>query len=139
MENARFCSASISDCDKAAGLPRPFGPRRLRNGQNHPPHGRRRTCPRPARPPRITFFSDTCPKTCDRWARLGRVKLSLGSRKTTKRKRGVLARAGRQPRKPRFARAPHPPKERDQLVQSRAETEAAIAEARKSHERLRQA
>jgi PAS domain-containing protein len=51
----------------------------------------------------------------------------------------VLARAGRQPRKPRFARAPHPPKERDQLVQSRAETEAAIAEARKSHERLRQA
>jgi diguanylate cyclase (GGDEF)-like protein/PAS domain S-box-containing protein len=51
----------------------------------------------------------------------------------------VLARAGRQPRKPRFARAPHPPNERDQLVQSRAETEAAIAEARKSHERLRQA
>jgi len=51
----------------------------------------------------------------------------------------VLARAGRQPRKPRFARAPHPPNERDQLVQSRAEAEAAITEARKSHERLRQA
>ncbi|WP_441238879.1 EAL domain-containing protein [Bradyrhizobium sp. 930_D9_N1_4] len=47
-------------------------------------------------------------------------------------------RAGRAPRKPRFARAPHPV-ERDQLVQSRAEAEAAIADARKSHERLRQA
>ena len=48
-------------------------------------------------------------------------------------------RRGRQKRKPRFARAPHAPVERDLLVQSRAETEAAIAEARKSHERLRQA
>ncbi|MGT2440634.1 EAL domain-containing protein [Bradyrhizobium betae] len=51
----------------------------------------------------------------------------------------MLARAGRQPRKPRFARAPHRPVEDDALVQSRAEAEAAIAEARKSHERLRQA
>ncbi len=65
--------------------------------------------------------------------------MSLGSKKTEKRKRNVLARGGRQPRKPRFARAPRPPVERDQLVQSRAEVEAAIAEARKSHERLRQA
>ncbi|WP_166819628.1 EAL domain-containing protein [Bradyrhizobium sp. 1(2017)] len=45
----------------------------------------------------------------------------------------------RQPRKPRFARAPHPPIARDELSRSRAEAEAAIAEARKSHERLRQA
>ncbi|MFK4511016.1 EAL domain-containing protein [Bradyrhizobium daqingense] len=51
----------------------------------------------------------------------------------------MLARAGRQPRKPRFARAPHPPGDRDELLRSRAEAEAAIAEARKSHERLRQA
>nr|WP_249804356.1 MULTISPECIES: EAL domain-containing protein [unclassified Bradyrhizobium] len=43
------------------------------------------------------------------------------------------------PRKPRFARAPHPPSERDEVLRSRAEAEAAIAEARKSHERLRQA
>jgi diguanylate cyclase (GGDEF)-like protein/PAS domain S-box-containing protein len=50
----------------------------------------------------------------------------------------LLARAGTRPRKPRFARAPHPV-ERDQSVQIRAEAEAAIAEARKSHERLRQA
>ena len=51
----------------------------------------------------------------------------------------MLARAGRQPRKPRFARAPRPVSERDELLRSRAEAEAAIAEARKSHERLRQA
>nr|WP_249811682.1 EAL domain-containing protein [Bradyrhizobium sp. 197] len=43
------------------------------------------------------------------------------------------------PRKPRFARAPRPPSERDEVLRSRAEAEAAIAEARKSHERLRQA
>ncbi|SEM86403.1 EAL domain-containing protein [Bradyrhizobium sp. OK095] len=47
--------------------------------------------------------------------------------------------AGRRPRKPRFARAPHPPVDHHELVQRRAEAEAAITEARKSHERLRQA
>jgi diguanylate cyclase (GGDEF)-like protein/PAS domain S-box-containing protein len=51
----------------------------------------------------------------------------------------VLAHSGHRPRKPRFARAPHPPSERDEVLRSRAEAEAAIAEARKSHERLRQA
>ncbi|MCK1395530.1 EAL domain-containing protein [Bradyrhizobium sp. 1] len=51
----------------------------------------------------------------------------------------MLVAAGRRPRKPRFARAPHPPVDHDGLVQSRAEAEAAITEARKSHERLRQA
>ncbi|QIO37500.2 EAL domain-containing protein [Bradyrhizobium sp. 1(2017)] len=60
----------------------------------------------------------------------------MGSRKTGQRNRNLLA---RQPRKPRFARAPHPPIARDELSRSRAEAEAAIAEARKSHERLRQA
>nr|WP_246557495.1 EAL domain-containing protein [Bradyrhizobium liaoningense] len=50
-----------------------------------------------------------------------------------------MARAGRQPRKPRFAHTPRPPTARDELLRSRAEAEAAIAEARKSHERLRQA
>ncbi|MCP3373154.1 putative bifunctional diguanylate cyclase/phosphodiesterase [Bradyrhizobium cajani] len=49
------------------------------------------------------------------------------------------AQAGRQPRKPRFARAPRPLSERDEVLRSRAEAEAAIVEARKSHERLRQA
>jgi diguanylate cyclase (GGDEF)-like protein/PAS domain S-box-containing protein len=51
----------------------------------------------------------------------------------------VLGRLGLHPRKPRFARAPRPPSERDEVLRSRAEAEAAIAEARKSHERLRQA
>ncbi|MDA9425868.1 diguanylate cyclase [Bradyrhizobium sp. CCBAU 53380] len=51
----------------------------------------------------------------------------------------MLARAGRMARKPRFACAPRDPVERDEVLRSRAEAEAAIAEARKSHERLRQA
>jgi diguanylate cyclase (GGDEF)-like protein/PAS domain S-box-containing protein len=51
----------------------------------------------------------------------------------------VRAAAGERPRKPRFARASHRPARHDELVQSRAEAEAAIIEARKSHERLRQA
>ncbi|UPK35332.1 EAL domain-containing protein [Bradyrhizobium sp. 186] len=51
----------------------------------------------------------------------------------------MLAQAGHEPRKPRFARAPRPAVAIDELVQSRAEADAAIAEARKAHERLRQA
>ena len=51
----------------------------------------------------------------------------------------MRARAGRSPRKPRFARATCALAERDEVLRSRAEAEAAIAEARKSHERLRQA
>ncbi|MBB4363803.1 diguanylate cyclase (GGDEF)-like protein/PAS domain S-box-containing protein [Bradyrhizobium sp. CIR18] len=51
----------------------------------------------------------------------------------------MLARAGQSPRKPRFARAPRALTERDEVLRSRAEAEAAIADARKSHERLRQA
>ncbi|UWU93122.1 EAL domain-containing protein [Bradyrhizobium sp. CB1015] len=51
----------------------------------------------------------------------------------------MLARAGQKARKPRFARASRAPSERDEVLRSRAEAEAAIAEARKSHERLRQA
>jgi diguanylate cyclase (GGDEF)-like protein/PAS domain S-box-containing protein len=43
------------------------------------------------------------------------------------------------PRKPRFARAPHLPPDHDELARRRAEAGAAIAEARKAHERLRQA
>jgi len=72
-------------------------------------------------------------------ARLERVKLGLKSRKAKKRKQGVLARSGRSPRKPRFSCAPRALSERDEVLRSRAETEAAIADARKSHERLRQA
>jgi diguanylate cyclase (GGDEF)-like protein/PAS domain S-box-containing protein len=53
----------------------------------------------------------------------------LGSRKPKKRKHTALARAGQRLCKPRFARAPRPPVER----------EAAITEAHKSHDRLRQA
>ncbi|WP_448040726.1 EAL domain-containing protein [Bradyrhizobium liaoningense] len=49
------------------------------------------------------------------------------------------ARAGRKARKPRFACATRDLVERDEVLRSRAEAEAAIAEARKSHERLRQA
>ena len=51
----------------------------------------------------------------------------------------MLAGAGRSPRKPRFARAPGARSEREEVLRSRAEAEAAIADARKSHERLRQA
>src|SRR5437899_12239509 len=60
------------------------------------------------------------------------MKLSLGSRKPKKRKCDVLARAAPRPAKTRFARAPQPAVARD-------EGEAAITEARKSHDRLRQA
>ncbi|MFB6460946.1 putative bifunctional diguanylate cyclase/phosphodiesterase [Bradyrhizobium tunisiense] len=51
----------------------------------------------------------------------------------------MLARAGESPRKPRQARASQASSDRDEVLRSRAEAEAAIAEARKSHERLRQA
>ncbi|MGY3032924.1 diguanylate cyclase (GGDEF)-like protein/PAS domain S-box-containing protein [Bradyrhizobium sp. USDA 4354] len=51
----------------------------------------------------------------------------------------MLARAGQKARKPRCARAPRALSERDEILRSRAEAEAAIAEAHKSHERLRQA
>jgi diguanylate cyclase (GGDEF)-like protein/PAS domain S-box-containing protein len=67
------------------------------------------------------------------------VKLGLGSRKAGRRKQRALARAGQTPRKPRFARAPRAVSEREEVLRSRAEAEAAIADARKSHERLRQA
>ncbi|MFT4118659.1 putative bifunctional diguanylate cyclase/phosphodiesterase [Bradyrhizobium sp.] len=65
--------------------------------------------------------------------------MSSESRKPGKRKRAALARAGRRPRKPRFAPAARATVATDELVQSRAEAEAAIADARKAHERLRQA
>ncbi|WP_439402064.1 EAL domain-containing protein [Bradyrhizobium sp. DASA03068] len=51
----------------------------------------------------------------------------------------MLARAGQKARKSRFARASRALSERDEVLRSRAEAEAAIADARKSHERLRQA
>ncbi|WP_339028868.1 EAL domain-containing protein [Bradyrhizobium symbiodeficiens] len=51
----------------------------------------------------------------------------------------MLARVGQSPRKPRLARAPRALSEREEVLRSRAEAEAAIADARKSHERLRQA
>ncbi|MBR0991548.1 EAL domain-containing protein [Bradyrhizobium japonicum] len=63
----------------------------------------------------------------------------MGSRKAGRRKQRALARAGQTPRKPRFARAPRAVSEREEVLRSRAEAEAAIADARKSHERLRQA
>ncbi len=65
--------------------------------------------------------------------------MGLGSRKAGRRKQRALARAGQTPRKPRFARAPRAVSEREEVLRSRAEAEAAIADARKSHERLRQA
>jgi diguanylate cyclase (GGDEF)-like protein/PAS domain S-box-containing protein len=136
---AQFCTISFSDDDGAMRLARPSMLPRLANGQQGLLScGRQNERPM-AMPPKITFFSDTCSKSCGRWARLGRMKLSLGSRKPKNRKGSVLGKSGLHPRKPRFARAPHPPVERDEVLRSRAEAEAAIAEARKSHERLRQA
>jgi diguanylate cyclase (GGDEF)-like protein/PAS domain S-box-containing protein len=67
------------------------------------------------------------------------VKLSLGSRIIKKRKRAAPGRRRRQLRKSRFARASRAISERDEVLRSRAEAEAAIADARKAHERLRQA
>nr|WP_249815403.1 MULTISPECIES: EAL domain-containing protein [unclassified Bradyrhizobium] len=63
----------------------------------------------------------------------------MGFQRPKKRKRSVLARAGQERRKPRFAPAPRAAAEINALVQSRAEADAAIAEAHKAHERLRQA
>ncbi len=51
----------------------------------------------------------------------------------------MLARAGKKARKPRFAGASRALSEREEVLRSRAEAEAAVADARKSHERLRQA
>ncbi len=75
------------------------------------------------------------------------MKLNLKPAKAKKRKRTVLTWAADRSRQPaaRFAagpgakRAGDTPVAIDELVQSRAEADAAIAEARKSHERLRQA
>ena len=130
--SAQFCASAPSHRDGENRFAAPaavFAPRKQAQ------QGRRSA----ARSAKITFFSDTCLKTCGHRAQLGYVKLSLGSRKLGKRKRNVRAAAGRSPRKPRFARASLRPAEHDELVQSRAEAEAAIIEARKSHERLRQA
>ncbi|WP_312015635.1 EAL domain-containing protein [Bradyrhizobium liaoningense] len=67
--------------------------------------------------------------------------MSLGARKVKKRKRRSLAWAAGRPRKAaqQVADTSSSPVEIDALIQSRAEAEAAIADARKSHERLRQA
>ena len=130
--SAQFCASAPSHRDGENRFAAPaavFAPRKQAQ------QGRRSA----ARSAKITFFSDTCLKTCGHRAQLGHVKLSLGSRKLGKRKRNVRAAGGRSPRKPRFARASLRPAEHDELVQSRAEAEAAIIEARKSHERLRQA
>jgi len=130
--SAQFCASAPSHRDGENRFAAPaavFAPRKQAQ------QGRRSA----VRSAKITFFSDTCLKTCGHRAQLGYLKLSLGSRKLGKRKRNVRAAGGRSPRKPRFARASLRPAEHDELVQSRAEAEAAIIEARKSHERLRQA
>jgi diguanylate cyclase (GGDEF)-like protein/PAS domain S-box-containing protein len=137
--SAQFCASELIDRDEGAGSTRPIAflaPRKQakRSGSGLP------HCASSRHETTQDYFSfRSLSQNLRRWARLGRVKLSLGSKKTEKRKRKPAARGGRQPRKPRFARAAHPPVERDQLMQSRAEAEAAIIEARKSHERLRQA
>jgi diguanylate cyclase (GGDEF)-like protein/PAS domain S-box-containing protein len=135
METACFCISSRAGCDAGAGSARLMtlpAPRKRANQS-----GAQRALP--AATGQDYFSFRHLEQDLRRWVRLGRVKLSLGSKETKKRKRTVLAGGGRQPRKPRFARTPRPLIARDQLVQSRAEAEAAIAEARKSHERLRQA
>src|SRR4051812_1637666 len=114
--SAQFCAIAPSRCDGGTGLLRPPGFLRLANEHKCLTREGRGVGRRAARPAKITFFSDTCLKTCGRWARLGHVKLSLEFRKPGKRKQSVLA--GRRPRKPRFARAPHPPVDHDELVQS---------------------
>jgi len=71
--NAQFCASALADCDAGTGLARPPMLRRLANGQQSPRHALRATMRPVAPPPKITFFSDTCFKTCDRWARLEHV------------------------------------------------------------------
>src|SRR6185369_13756315 len=111
--SAQFCASAPSHRDGENRFAAPaavFAPRKQAQ------QGRRSA----VRSAKITFFSDTCLKTCGHRAQLGYVKLSLGSRKPEKRKRNVRAAAGRSPRKPRFARASLRPAEHDELVQSRA-------------------
>jgi diguanylate cyclase (GGDEF)-like protein/PAS domain S-box-containing protein len=69
------------------------------------------------------------------------MKSSLTAKKTRKRKQAAPARTAERPRKPspKLARPQNASVEIDELMRSRAEAEAAIADARKSHERLRQA
>src|SRR5438270_911929 len=126
--SAQFCASAFSDRDAGAGLVRQLTlrqPRKQAQSQRRAIRTTRRVAPSL---PKITVFSETCRKSCGRWARLGRMNLSLGPRTPKKRKHGVLLRTGKGPCKPRFARAPRP-----------LEREVAIIDARKAHDRLRQA
>src|SRR6478609_1144720 len=73
--------------------------------------------------------------------RVRRAALSFGPRKTKKRKRSALTWVTARSRRPdpKSATRALAPVETDALVQSRAEAEAAVAEARRAHEWLRQA
>jgi hypothetical protein len=73
QESAQFCAMSFSDSDDGMGLARPLTLRRLANRQQRPRHAIRATVRPAAMLPKITVFSDTCLKSCDRWARLGHV------------------------------------------------------------------
>ena len=128
MVSARFCGSTLSDCEAGTGRTRIhalWAPPKQAN--------RSGAWPSPAVPPGNGISQDYfsfryLSQNLRHWARLGHVKLSLGYRKQAKRKRKGLG--GQGPRKPRFARAPHPLVQHHELVQSRAEAEAAIIEAR---------
>jgi diguanylate cyclase (GGDEF)-like protein/PAS domain S-box-containing protein len=131
QSRAQFCAGSIADCGAGPG---PSTPAAMSRGAQTG----KQAAPRAKRPGQDYFFFRHLPQSWRPQARLGRVKLSLESRKAKKRKHGVLARAGRKARKRRFARA-RALSGRDEVLRSRAEAEAAIANAHRSHERLRQA
>ncbi|PSO19313.1 hypothetical protein C7G42_13640 [Bradyrhizobium sp. MOS003] len=64
MESGRFCIISLDDCDDAAALMRQKACLRLVNRHARRVLDARKAAPRLARPPKITFLSDTCPKAC---------------------------------------------------------------------------
>jgi hypothetical protein len=68
QERAQFCARLRSDRDGGIGLARPLPLPRLANRQSSRLHGARRPARAAAEPPKITFFSDTCPKSCGRRA-----------------------------------------------------------------------
>jgi hypothetical protein len=66
--SAQFCARSLAARDWQAGLARPLTPRRLANRQQSPRRAIRAAVRLAASPPKITVFSDTCRKSCGRWA-----------------------------------------------------------------------
>src|SRR5262249_42895885 len=90
-----------------------------------------------------TFFSDSWPTTRDAECGMGRLMPKVRPTRPNKKKHAAIVRRQGRPARPsprlaaRFA--PNLPVDAAEVARTRLETEAAITEARKSHERLREA